>query len=63
MNITILVILLVSLAIGAIVLAIVVNSTLKKSDSIELVQGKLENTDLSIAKAMSYLEITNEWSK
>ena len=51
------------LAVGAIILAIIVTSVLKKSDSIELVQGKLENSDSAIADAMSYLKITNEWSK
>lgn len=50
------------LIIGAIVLAFVVNHALKKSDSIELVQGKLENTDFAISEAISHLKITNEWS-
>lgn len=51
------------LVIGAIILAVVVTQVLKRTDSIELVQGKLENSDSAIADAMSYLKITNEWSK
>lgn len=48
---------------AAMVLGIVLSIILRKSDSIELVQGKLENTDSSIAKAIDYLEVTNKWSK
>lgn len=51
------------LVIGAIILAIIVTRTLRKGESIELIQGKLENSDSSISDAMSYLKITNEWSK
>lgn len=63
MNTAILAIVFGSLIIGAIILAVVVTQVLKRTDSIELVQGKLENSDSAIADAMSYLKITNEWSK
>lgn len=63
MDIVVLITVLSGLVIGAIILAVVVNHALKKSDSIELVQGKLENSDFAISKAMSHLKITNEWSK
>lgn len=61
MNVTILVTVLGGLVVGAIMLTIVVTQVLKRIDSIELVQGKLENSDFAIADAMSYLKITNEW--
>lgn len=61
MNVTILVTVLGGLVVGAIILAIVVTQVLKRTDDIELVQGKLENSDFAIADAMSYLKITNEW--
>uniref|UniRef100_UPI0040569392 hypothetical protein n=1 Tax=Acetatifactor sp. TaxID=1872090 RepID=UPI0040569392 len=51
------------LAIGAVILGIMISKSLKESNTIELVQGKLQNSDSSIADAMSYLKITNEWSK
>ncbi len=57
------VLLLGGLLIGALVLFVVITISLNKSDSIELIQGKLENSDSAIADAMSYLKITNEWSK
>lgn len=63
MDITMLVIILGGLIFGAVILAAVVHCSLKKVDSIELVQGKLENSDLSISSAMSHLKLTNEWSK
>ena len=63
MNVTILATVLIGLVIGAIILAVVVTWVLKKTDSIELIQGKLENSDSAIADAMSYLKITNEWNK
>ncbi|MDE6421664.1 MAG: hypothetical protein K2K87_14250 [Lachnospiraceae bacterium] len=63
MNTMILVILLGGLVIGAIILAVIITRMLEKSDSIELIQGKLENSDSAIADAISYLKITNEWSK
>lgn len=52
-----------SLVLGAIIFGVIVSRILKNEDSIELVQGKLENTDSSIADAISYLKITNEWKK
>ena len=63
MNTVILVTVFGSLIVGAIILAVVVTQVLKRTDSIELVQGRLENSDSAIADAMSYLKITNEWSK
>ncbi len=63
MNTVILVTIFGSLIVGAIILAVVVTQVLKRTDSIELVQGRLENSDSAIADAMSYLKITNEWSK
>lgn len=63
MNVAILATVLGGLIIGAIILAVVVTQALKRADSIELVQGKLKNSDSAIADAMSYLKITNEWSK
>lgn len=51
------------LAIAAIVLAVIVTKTLNSNQNINLVGGKLENSDASIGEAMSYLKITNEWSK
>lgn len=63
MNTVVLATVLGGLMIGAIILAIVVSQVLKRTDSIELVQGKLENSDSAIVDAMPYLKITNEWSK
>lgn len=63
MNMTMVVTVVASLIIGGIVLAIIVSRMLRKEDGIELVQGKLENSDSAIADAMSYLKVTNEWSK
>lgn len=51
------------LAIAAIILAIVVTKTLNGEEDIELTGGRLENSDASISDAMSYLKITNEWSR
>lgn len=63
MNMTMVVTVVASLIIGGIVLAIIVSRMLRKEDGIELVQGKLENSDSAIADAISYLKVTNEWSK
>jgi hypothetical protein len=63
MNTAILVTVFGGLIVGAVILAVVVMQVLKRTDSIELVQGKLENSDSAIADAMPYLKITNEWSK
>lgn len=63
MNMAIVITVVASLIIGGIVLAIIVSRMLRKEDGIELVQGKLENSDSAIADAMSYLKVTNEWSK
>lgn len=52
-----------SMLLVTMILGIIMSIILKRSDSIELVQGKLENSDCSIAKAIEYLRITNEWSK
>lgn len=49
--------------IGAVILALAVPKLLRNSGSIELVRGKLENSDNSIKDAMSYLKITNEWGE
>lgn len=63
MNATILLTIMGGLLIGAMILAVIVTKILKKCNSIELVQGKLENSDSAIADAIPYLKITNEWSK
>lgn len=51
------------LLVGAIILAVIVMRTLKSTDSIEIIGGKLENSDSAIKDAMPYLKITNEWSE
>jgi hypothetical protein len=51
------------LIVGAIIVGIISLQILKKADSIELVQGKLENSDSAIEMAIPYLKITNEWSE
>ncbi len=53
---------LIAFVIGAIVVAGILICTFKKGKSIDLVQGKLANSDSSIADAVSYLKLTNEWS-
>lgn len=59
---TLYVIILGGLLLGAIVVGILLRCTFKKTKSIDLVQTRLANSDASIANAMSYLKITNEWS-
>lgn len=61
MNVTIFAMVLIGLVLGAIILAIIITRILKKIDSINLVQGKLKNSDSDFDDAMSYLKITNEW--
>lgn len=51
------------LVIASIILAIIVTKTLNSEKNIELIGGRLENSDASISDAMSYLKITNEWSR
>lgn len=63
MNVLLFVTVLGGLFVGAIILALIVSHALMKTDSIELVQGKLENSDSAISDAMPYLKITNEWSR
>lgn len=50
------------LLLGAIAVGILLKCTFKKTKSIDLVQKRLANSDASIANAMKYLKITNEWS-
>lgn len=50
-----------ALIIASIILAIIVKKTLNAEKGIELIGGRLENSDASISDAMSYLKITNEW--
>lgn len=47
----------------AIIFGFIYMGYLKKKDDIEIVQGKLQNSDSSISEALPYLKITNEWSK
>ena len=61
MNVTIFATVLISLVVGAIILAIMVTQVFKKTDSISLVHGKLKNFDPDFDDATSYLKITNEW--
>lgn len=51
------------LLIASVILAIIVTKALNKNKSIELIGGRLENSDASISDAVNYLKITNEWSK
>ena len=52
----------VAFFIGAIVISIILFFNFRKAKKIDLVQGKLANSDSSIASVVSYLKITNEWS-
>lgn len=61
MNVAILTTVLSGLIIGAIILAVIVAQTLRRTDSIELIQGKIKNSNSAIADAIPYLKITNEW--
>lgn len=51
------------LIVGSILAAIGISLMFRKVDTINLIQGKLANSDSAIADAMPYLKITNEWSK
>lgn len=51
------------LVVGAVLAFIGIRIMFKNANTIELVQGKLENSDSAIADAMPFLKITNEWSK
>lgn len=51
------------LIIASVILAVIVTKTLNSDKSIELIGGRLENSDTSISDAMSYLKITNEWNR
>lgn len=53
---------LIAFAIGAILVAGILIHVFRKGKNIDLVQGKLANSDSSIAEAMSFLKLTNEWS-
>lgn len=48
--------------IGAIIIGTIMGFTLKREKHIDLVLGKLQNSDSSIANAVSFLKLTNEWS-
>lgn len=50
------------LVIVSFVLGGIIAKELDRSDSINLVGGKLENSDASIKEAVMNLKITNEWS-
>lgn len=54
------VIIVIALLIGTIVVAVILRKELNNPDNIDLIQGKLENSDSSIADAMNYLKITNK---
>lgn len=54
------VIIVIALLIGTIVVAVISRKELNNPDNIDLIQGKLENSDSSIADAMNYLKITNK---
>lgn len=60
MNIAILTTILGGLIIGAVILAVIVTQTLRRTDSIELVQGKIKNSNSAIADTIPYLKTTNE---
>lgn len=51
------------LAIASILLAVIITKTLNRDNSVNLVGGKLENSDLPISDAMPYLKLTNEWER
>lgn len=52
---------LIAFAIGAIAVSIIFSVVFKRQKHIDLVQGKLQNSDSSIANAISFLKLTNEW--
>ena len=54
------VIIAIVLLIGTIVVAVILHKELNNPANIDLVQGKLENSDSSIADAMDFLKITNK---
>lgn len=54
------------IVIASVILAIIVTKILNSDKGIELIGGQLEqleNSDASISDAMTYLKITNEWSR
>lgn len=54
------VIIVIALLISTVVVAVISHKELNNPDNIDLIQGKLENSDSSIADAMNYLKITNK---
>lgn len=60
MNISILVLVLGGLIIGALILLMVLLWKYKKMDSITLVQRRLENSNSDIVEAIPFLKITND---
>lgn len=52
---------LIAFIIGAMLVAVALFFTFKKIERVDLVQGKLANSDSSIKNAIVYLKITNEW--
>ena len=59
MNAVIFSTILLGLIIGAAILTIITNQMLEKTDSIDLVQGKIKNSDFDIADATPYLRIAD----
>lgn len=51
------------LLIASIILALIITKSLNSDESIDLIGGKLENSDASISDAMTYLKLTNEWNR
>lgn len=51
------------MAVAAVVLGIMIMRTLNRGHNVQLVSGKLENSDTFIRDALSYLKITNERSE
>ena len=57
---TLYVIIALALLIGIIIVAVATHKELNNPNNIDLLQGKLENSNASITDAMDYLEITNK---
>lgn len=51
-----------ALGVGAIIISVMLYFNFRRAKKIDLVQGKLQNSDTSIAGVVRHLKITNEWS-
>lgn len=54
------VIIVIALLIGTIIVVVISHKELNNSNNIDLIQGKLENSDSLITDAMDFLKITNK---